>query len=192
MADFLNMSDLHDVGFVGQRFTWCNNKSGGDRILERLDRCLLNSIAINRVNVAVVRHLSRVASDHCPIVLKIFDNSYKKNGMLKFEDLWISYKASSLIIARVWRKPFQGSDMEILNKKCKKALKDLFYWRKARVRDFSLEKEKLKEEISLIQEEEASVGWLTDEKLWMLRSKFKELNSVLSRLNTWWRQRAKA
>ncbi|XP_028548074.1 uncharacterized protein LOC114578775 [Dendrobium catenatum] len=145
MADFLNMSDLHDVGFVGQRFMWCNNKTGGDRILERLD---------------------------------IY--------------VWISYKASSLIIARVWRNAFQGSDMEILNKKCKKALKDLFYWSKARIRDFSLDKEKLKEEISLIQEGEASVGWLTEEKLWMLRSKVKELNSVLSRLNTWWRQRPNA
>ncbi|XP_020671696.2 uncharacterized protein LOC110091790 [Dendrobium catenatum] len=152
MADFLNVNDLHYVGFIGSRFTWCNNKLGGDRILERLDR----------------------------------------NGMLKFEDVWISYKASSFIIARVWRKEYQGSDMEILNKKCKKALKELFYWSKARIRDFSLEKEKLKEEISQIHEEEASVGWLTEEKLWMLRSKVKELNLVLSRLNTWWRQRANA
>ncbi|PKU86693.1 threonine dehydratase [Dendrobium catenatum] len=148
MADFLNVNDLHDVGFVGPRFTWCNNKSGGERILERLDSCLLNSIAINGVQVAVVRHLARVASDHCSIVLKIFNNSYKRNGMLKFEDFWISYKASSFIIARVWRKVYQGSDMEILNKKCKKELKELFYWSKARIRDFSFEKEKLKEEIS--------------------------------------------
>ncbi|XP_020673452.1 uncharacterized protein LOC110093043 [Dendrobium catenatum] len=81
--------------------------------------------------------------------------------------------------------------MEILNKKCKRVLKDLFYWSKARIKDFSLEKENLKEEISMIQEEEASVGWLSDEKLWELRSKVNQLNSVLSRLNTYWRQRAK-
>ncbi|XP_020701905.1 uncharacterized protein LOC110113605, partial [Dendrobium catenatum] len=147
MVDFLNVNDLHDVGFVGPRFTWCNNKLGGDRILERLDRCLLNSISIN---------------------------------------------ASSFIIGKVWRKVFQGSDMEIFNKKCKKELKELFFWSKARIKDFSLEKKNLKEEISQIQEEEASLGWLTDENLWMLRSKVKELNSVLARLNTWWRQRAKA
>ncbi|KAI0488502.1 hypothetical protein KFK09_028336 [Dendrobium nobile] len=156
MADFLNMNDLHDVGFV------------------------------------VVRHLARIASDHCPIVLKILDNPFQKLGIIKFEDVWISFKASSLIIQRVWRKTFQGNDMEILNKKCRRALKDLFYWSKARIKDFSLEKEKLKEEISLIKEEEASVGWLSNEKLWELRSKVFKLNSMLSRLNTYWRQRAKA
>ncbi|KAI0530781.1 hypothetical protein KFK09_000329 [Dendrobium nobile] len=154
MADFLNVNDLHEVGFFGPRFTWCNNKSGGDRILERLDKCLFNSIAIN--------------------------------------DVQISYKASSHIIARVWRKVFQGNDMEILNKKYKKALKELYYWSKAKIRDFSIEKEKLKEEIFQIQEEEATVGWLSEDKLWLLRSKVKELNSVLARMNTWWRQRAKA
>ncbi|PKU66269.1 integrator complex subunit 11 [Dendrobium catenatum] len=113
MADFLNVNDLHDVGFVGQKYTWCNNKSGGDRILERLDRCFLNSIAINKINNAVVRHLARVASDHCPIVLKILDNQFQKVGIIKFEDVWISFKASSLIIERVWRKK-QISDEEIL------------------------------------------------------------------------------
>ncbi|KAL0921287.1 hypothetical protein M5K25_008346 [Dendrobium thyrsiflorum] len=37
---FMNNNDLHEVGFVGPKFTWCNNKCGGGRILERLDRCL--------------------------------------------------------------------------------------------------------------------------------------------------------
>ncbi|XP_020705070.1 uncharacterized protein LOC110115986 [Dendrobium catenatum] len=87
MADFLNMNDLHDVGFVGQKYTWCNNKSGGDHILERLDRCFLNYIAINMINNAVVRHLARVVSDHCPIVLKILDNPFQKFGIIKFEDV---------------------------------------------------------------------------------------------------------
>ncbi|KAI0513487.1 hypothetical protein KFK09_009511 [Dendrobium nobile] len=108
MISFMNENDLHDISYVGPRFTWCNNKIGGGRILERLDRCLLNTLALNCLQVAVVRHLPRTSSDHRPIVLKIFDTFAKKRDILKFEDVWISYKASAHIIARVWEKKFNG------------------------------------------------------------------------------------
>ncbi|KAI0524784.1 hypothetical protein KFK09_004170 [Dendrobium nobile] len=52
MLNFMNDNDLHDVGIVGPGYTWCNNKIGGGRILERLDRCLLNTLAINSIQVA--------------------------------------------------------------------------------------------------------------------------------------------
>ncbi|XP_028550013.1 uncharacterized protein LOC114579474 [Dendrobium catenatum] len=38
MKTFLANNDFHEVGFVGPKFTWCNNKQGADRILERLDK----------------------------------------------------------------------------------------------------------------------------------------------------------
>ncbi|XP_020681220.1 uncharacterized protein LOC110098664 [Dendrobium catenatum] len=63
--------DLHDVGVIGPKFTWCNNKSGRAHIWERLDRCLLNSKALEALPQAVNRQVARVASDHCPVVLKL-------------------------------------------------------------------------------------------------------------------------
>ncbi|KAL0921299.1 hypothetical protein M5K25_008358 [Dendrobium thyrsiflorum] len=62
---------------------------------------------------------------------------------------------------------------------------------KAKVKEFSLTKDLLKKEIFFLQEEEDNVGWLSEDKLWVLRTKVKELNSILGRLNTWWKQRAK-
>ncbi|XP_020675873.1 uncharacterized protein LOC110094876 [Dendrobium catenatum] len=191
MLKFMNENDFHEVGFVGSRFNWCNNKVGGGRILERLDRCILNYLAINKIQIDVVRHLARVASDHSPIVLKIYDSVSNGRRCLKFEDAWLSFKTLAYIISNVWKKNFMGDDMEILNKKCKRSLKDLFFWSKFKLKEFSKEKDRLKAEISQIQEEEASEGWLDDEKLWLLRSKVKELNFILNCLNTWWRQRAK-
>ncbi|KAL0903259.1 hypothetical protein M5K25_027621 [Dendrobium thyrsiflorum] len=38
MKNFLACNDFHEPAFVGPRFTWCNNKSGEEIILERLDR----------------------------------------------------------------------------------------------------------------------------------------------------------
>ncbi|KAI0492159.1 hypothetical protein KFK09_026425 [Dendrobium nobile] len=115
MLKFMNENDYHEVGFVGPRFTWCNNKREGDRILERLDRCILNTLSINNIQIAV-----------------------------------------------------------------------------ARLKNFTLEKERLKGEILSLQDEESRDGWLDEENLWLLKAKVKELNGVLNNLNTWWKQRAKA
>ncbi|KAL0925589.1 hypothetical protein M5K25_003944 [Dendrobium thyrsiflorum] len=42
----------------------------------------------------------------------------------------------------------------------------------------------------LLEPKEAEVGWLSEEDSLQLRSYVGELNSVLARLNTWWKQRA--
>ncbi|XP_020683141.1 uncharacterized protein LOC110100089 [Dendrobium catenatum] len=98
MVKFMNENDFHEAGFVGPRFTWCNNKKGGDRILERLHRCLLNSLAINKIQITMVRHLARVASDHCPIALKMFDTTCKGRSGFKFEDTWLSFREAEHIV----------------------------------------------------------------------------------------------
>ncbi|XP_020697250.1 uncharacterized protein LOC110110211 [Dendrobium catenatum] len=37
MKSFMASNDLHELGFVGPRLTWSNNKKGADRIMDRLD-----------------------------------------------------------------------------------------------------------------------------------------------------------
>ncbi|XP_020691079.1 uncharacterized protein LOC110105780 [Dendrobium catenatum] len=125
MIKFKNDNDYHEVGFVGPSFTWCNNKVGGGRILERLDRCILNSLAINKIQIAVVRHLARVASDQNPIVLMIFESVSRGRRCIRFEDAWLTFKTSAHIVSNGWKKTYMGDDMEILNKKCNRTLKDL-------------------------------------------------------------------
>ncbi|PKU64428.1 hypothetical protein MA16_Dca018990 [Dendrobium catenatum] len=66
MNMFMNDNDFHEVGFVGHKFTWCSNKIGSARILERLDRCLL------ALQFTAIEHLLRVASDHYPIMMEVF------------------------------------------------------------------------------------------------------------------------
>ena len=40
--DCLSSCMLDDASYIGSPFTWCNNQIGEDRILARLDRCLVN------------------------------------------------------------------------------------------------------------------------------------------------------
>ncbi|KAI0503893.1 hypothetical protein KFK09_014837 [Dendrobium nobile] len=146
MKDFLMRNDFHELGFIGPKFTWCNNKNGGARILERLDRCFINSNALCSSQRLVVRHLARIASDHCPILLHLLDSFPQVKNNIKFEDSWVSYKASFAVV-KEWRKKYQGDNAQVLNKKFKKSLKSLLYWSKAKLKDLNKLKEKLMEEI---------------------------------------------
>ncbi|KAI0492242.1 hypothetical protein KFK09_026511 [Dendrobium nobile] len=101
---FITNNDYHEVRFIGPRFTWCNNKEGGARILERLDRCFLNSLALNSSNHLIVRNLARIASDHSPIVLNFLEHKSSKFKCLKFEDVWTSYPAALSVVKNEWKK----------------------------------------------------------------------------------------
>ncbi|XP_020673920.2 uncharacterized protein LOC110093389 [Dendrobium catenatum] len=177
--------------FLGQ-FTWCNNKIGGARILERLDRCFLNSKAMNFSTNLVLRHLARISSDHSPILLHMSSNVAPIKRSLKFEDIWASYQASFYVVKKEWNKNYSGNPSQIMNAKFRRSLKSLFYWSKAKLRDLNLLKDCLMEEINKIQISESDKGWLTDEECWVLKAKTDELNSTLARLNGWWKQRAKS
>ncbi|XP_020696163.1 uncharacterized protein LOC110109436 [Dendrobium catenatum] len=175
---------------MGPRFTWCNNKSGSARILEKLDICLINSSALNSIHLALVKHLPRIASDHCPILLDIFKPVEYIKRNIRYEEVWASYHGAATLVRKIWAKNCKGDPTSILNLKCKRALRALFFWSKVKHRNFSLLRDSLKTEILEIQLEEAK-GWISSNRLQLLRSKINELNITLAQLNTWWKQRAK-
>ncbi|XP_020671698.1 uncharacterized protein LOC110091792 [Dendrobium catenatum] len=192
MLSFMRECDFHDTKFIGPNYTWCNNKTGKARILERLDRCLLNCITLNHLKVPVVNHLARIASDHCPIMLRISSPSVYHNYILRFEDTWLSYPASHSVVWFAWNKPAKGNAYSILNLKFRRSLKALFFWSKAKHKDLSDLKNKLKKEILELQDEESKSSVFSVQNTDLLRTKVRELNATLGRLCTWWKQRSKS
>ncbi|KAI0529237.1 hypothetical protein KFK09_001784 [Dendrobium nobile] len=191
MESFFANNDYHEVNFIGPRFTWCNNKIGGARILERLDRCFFNTYALSLSSPLIVNQLARIASDHCPLVLNIINSKFQSVKSIKFEDVWISYPAALKVVKKAWSINYQGSHAHILNSKFKRTLRSLFFLSKAKKVNLSSSKDKLMKEILEIQNFEAEKGHLSDEECWRLKAKVLELNSIMARLNTWWKQRAK-
>ncbi|PKU83841.1 hypothetical protein MA16_Dca027113 [Dendrobium catenatum] len=191
MYSFMSNCGFNEVGIVGLRYTWCNNKEGKARILERLERCIINSGALKAIKVATAKHLARLASDHCPIVLKIFSADFGRNRIIMYEELWATFPESYAIVSRSWKKPMKGSNVEILNAKFGRSLKALFFWSRAKHKSLEELKKSLKQEILELQMEESTEGGLSVSKLQILRYKISQLNSSIGRLCTWWRKRAK-
>ncbi|XP_020706100.1 uncharacterized protein LOC110116742 [Dendrobium catenatum] len=112
---FLINNDLHEVKAVGPKFTWCNNKSGSARILEKLDRCLINSLAMNLLQVVLVKHLSRIASNHCPILFEMFKYVEFSKRDIRYEEVWASYHGVTALVRKIWNKKSIGDPAFILN-----------------------------------------------------------------------------
>lgn len=60
---------LVDSGYVGSSFTWCNGSRGSRCIKERLDKGFANTAWSTLFPCALVYHLPRTSSNHCPILL---------------------------------------------------------------------------------------------------------------------------
>ncbi|KAI0510916.1 hypothetical protein KFK09_011527 [Dendrobium nobile] len=113
-----------------------------------------------KITVAVTKHLMRLASDHCPIVLKMDEKVQFNSKNIRFEDTWRSYPASKSIVFHSWNKKDSGDEAVILQRKLKRTLKALFFWNKNKCRDLNVLKEKLKQEILELQNKEAlGVNW---------------------------------
>ncbi|XP_020685495.1 uncharacterized protein LOC110101776 [Dendrobium catenatum] len=171
MKNCLMENDLHEVGFIDPKYTWCNNKSSGARILERLDRYFINFKAMSSSQRLVVRHLARIASDHYQIILNILDSFPQVKRNIKFEDCWVSYKASFAAVKKEWSRNYQGDSSQVLNKNFQKSLKSLFYWSKAKLKDLNKLKEDLMVEILELQNKEPTYGILSEFDCWKHKNK---------------------
>ncbi|XP_047251490.1 uncharacterized protein LOC124886655 [Capsicum annuum] len=67
----INNCKLLNLGFKGSKYTWTNKRyrNRGNLILERLDRCFANETWIHKLPEATVTHLSKIHSDHCPLLI---------------------------------------------------------------------------------------------------------------------------
>lgn len=71
---FILDAGLHDLGFVGAKFTWCIAYLV--RIWERLDRTMYTSGWLDLFSGIIMWHLTRVVSDYCPLLLNMRESDF--------------------------------------------------------------------------------------------------------------------
>ena len=88
--DCLDCCNFLDLGFSGQKYTWSNHRQILDLILERIDRCFANPAWKLLYPKASVTHLTRVYSDHCPILLELSKSPpMARNKPFRFQSMWL-------------------------------------------------------------------------------------------------------
>ena len=87
----LSRCGLFYLGFVGQRFTWCNGWFGEQRNLLRLDKMVANEAWVQIFPEAKVHHILMSASDHCLLAMFFNRNQPHKRSKRRFffEAMWV-------------------------------------------------------------------------------------------------------
>ncbi|XP_075669679.1 uncharacterized protein LOC142639371 [Castanea sativa] len=103
--DCLSVCGLHDMGFVGSRFTWCNDRYGDQRTLVRLDCVVANEGWLARFSEVQVHHISMATSDHCLLALFLRKKVPPKRKVRKrflFKAMWTRDDRCKEVIEGAW------------------------------------------------------------------------------------------
>nr|XP_023913965.1 uncharacterized protein LOC112025518 [Quercus suber] len=101
--DCLDVCGMMDLGFCGPKFTWSNLRNIRVLIFEKLDRCFANVSCRSVFPEAVVQHLTRIHSDHNPILLKLFkDKGLGLPKPFRFQSMWLSHPTYSQVVRDAW------------------------------------------------------------------------------------------
>ncbi|KAK3231083.1 hypothetical protein Dsin_002964 [Dipteronia sinensis] len=113
-SNWIERNELVDLGFIGSKFTWMMKMGIGEEIWERLDRALCSMDWRLHFTEAFVRHLPRILSDHCPVLIQLQSNHHPNRYCkpFKFEAMWLKHKDFGELIHNSWR----SQDVNIVNK----------------------------------------------------------------------------
>ncbi|KAL9660382.1 hypothetical protein QQ045_025195 [Rhodiola kirilowii] len=104
MLDFNSFqvrAGLSDAGFEGSPFTWCNNQREDRCVWERLDRVLINGRAAASFPLLHTRHLPRLCSDHCPLLVQTLPK-IPRRGRFHYLHMWTSHPDFHRTIQSAW------------------------------------------------------------------------------------------
>ncbi|XP_038989856.1 uncharacterized protein LOC120113120 [Phoenix dactylifera] len=189
--DFLTSTGLIDLGFVGPRYTWCNNQQGRARVWERLDRAYGTVGWVQHYPEHRVSHLPRIASDHCPLLVST-DVHIPVRPPFRFEKMWLCYPRSWGMVREAWRTPVRGDAMYRVSRRLELTRRRLRRWNREEVGDIFRRIEEAEEAITRLQMQEASGGGLTEGEMVELRSLLSLHDCLLRQQEIFWRQKSRA
>uniref|UniRef100_A0A2N9IBY2 Reverse transcriptase domain-containing protein n=1 Tax=Fagus sylvatica TaxID=28930 RepID=A0A2N9IBY2_FAGSY len=101
--DCMNRCNMIDLGFSGPKYTWSNLHDISSLIMQRLDRAWANPSWNVLFPDALVTHLLRFHSDHCPILLSLSRNSVcNLPRPFRFESMWLSHPDFMNVVIQAW------------------------------------------------------------------------------------------
>ena len=99
----LDSCNMIDLGFHGPKFTWTNKRELTHLIQIRLDRCFANQSWQTCYPEASVQHLSRLHSDHCPVLLSLQRPTPRiRVRPFSFQPMWLSHPDFSRVVEDAW------------------------------------------------------------------------------------------
>nr|XP_016453987.1 PREDICTED: uncharacterized protein LOC107778279 [Nicotiana tabacum] len=170
----INTCNLTDLGFKGSIFTWWNGRSEEDCIFKILDRCFGNNELQQTFLGWEITHLSKIGSDHCPMLLKCDIETAPIRKSFRFLNFWTKHETFKDVVKENWNL-----------KKLKQALST---WRGATYGDIFQKIASLKE-VVMVHERQFEVNH-TQMNRQRLQQVQAEMIKYLALEEEFWRQKA--
>ena len=116
--DCLDKCNMVDLGFTGPKFTWTNRRPISSLILERIDRCFANPVWRILYPEALVTHLPRTFSDHCPVLIELCRARVNhQNKPFRFQTMWLFHQDFPRVVQQAWTdKGLQDAILDFVNR----------------------------------------------------------------------------
>ncbi|KAF5194382.1 hypothetical protein FRX31_016033 [Thalictrum thalictroides] len=125
---FMNACNLQESEFQGNDVTWCNNRNGAMRIVARLDKAFINMEWFNRYRGWKYRVLSRLGSNHAPLVGESVVCPKPKNIPFRFNKCWARHSCFLPFVAESWNQPLLGPPIFRVVRKLHRLKQHLKVW----------------------------------------------------------------
>ncbi|XVE74693.1 hypothetical protein DITRI_Ditri12bG0037900 [Diplodiscus trichospermus] len=138
---------LHDLGWIGYRFTWERGRGTYRWVQERLDMGLGNHDWCRMFPDTRLFNLVSATSDHAPIFLHVQKRVYQRRSKsFKFENAWLRESKCKNVVVRSWENNVGFSVQERLFM----CGKDLMMWGEELTQDFQKRLAYCRREMSLL------------------------------------------
>jgi hypothetical protein len=161
----LERCELHDLGFIGDVFTWRNKQlKGRTHVRERLDRAVANGEWREKFPMVLVRNGDMYRSDHRPVIILTERSPEGRSGGgengFKFEASWLKEEGCRRVVEDAWGsvdsgdslssnikgvarslKEWSSNSLGDLEKRLKEAKRELERWRRAPINDYAVGRE---------------------------------------------------
>jgi ribonuclease HI len=126
-TDSFNLIHLHTKGAA---FTWSNGRGGNRHTERRLDRVVCNQRWLDLCCVSTVNTISKLRSDHFPILLDFQLSMTSFASQFKFMKMWSLHPSCKDVISDSWNSVVVGCPMFVLSQKLKSLKAKLKTWNK--------------------------------------------------------------
>ena len=145
---------LSDLGFIGPKYTWCNNRTPSKRIWKRLDRAFVNDLWAQRYHSNTIKHLARTGSDHRPLLMQTLSNKNDFIRYFKFINIWAQLQDFFMTVQNSWNMNVTGNAMWRLQYKLKVLSKNISKWSRETIGDIHEQVNKLETRFQLLEEQD--------------------------------------
>ncbi|GAU40165.1 hypothetical protein TSUD_292700 [Trifolium subterraneum] len=193
MLDFQHWSDSNNLLHLptqGAFFTWTNGRRSRHSTHKRLDRAICNMDWVNACSSVRVLTLTKIRSDHFPILLEFKNHVTHAPSKFKFMKMWIAHPDCINVIKQSWNINITGCPMFVLTQKLKSLKEKLKVWNRNVFGNIHHNVKAASAKVDSLQQDIDTFG-PTDELINQEKTARINFENVLNMEEIFWKEKAK-